>query len=88
MRASRRDFLQRGALASMGLFGAGLFPNRVKVRTPARMERWSFIHYTDVHVQPEPRGDAGYQQAVRAMNHVKLEPALAIAGGDLVFDVF
>ena len=41
---------------------------------------------TDVHVQL--RGDARYQQAVRAMNHVKPQPALAIAGGDLVFDVF
>jgi len=49
---------------------------------------WSFIHYTDIHVQPELRGDEGYRQAVRAMNALKPQPAFAIAGGDLVFDAF
>jgi Icc protein len=85
MSTDRRGFLQQAGLASVGLLGLGVLP---KAGMPAAKGSWSFIHFTDVHVQPELRADEGYRQAVRAMNNVKPKPALAIAGGDLVFDVF
>lgn len=88
MSTDRREFLQQAGLASVGLLGLGLLPKRVEAGMPAGKGSWSFIHYTDVHVQPELRAGEGYRQAIRAMNEIKPRPALAIAGGDLVFDVF
>lgn len=83
----RRHFLHRTALGAAGLLSSLAVP-ALSRPSVAQKGSWSFIHYTDVHVQPELRGDEGYRQAVRAMNALKPKPALAIAGGDLVFDVF
>jgi 3',5'-cyclic-AMP phosphodiesterase len=85
----RRNFLQRAGLGSAGLLSSLAIPSAA-IASPSLEKKgsWSFIHYTDVHVQPELRGDEGYRQAVRAMNAVRPKPSLAIAGGDLVFDVF
>lgn len=81
----RRHFLRVSGLTSAGLLGSLVVPTRQTLGVPKK-DSWSFIHYTDVHVQPELRAEEGYRQAVKAMNAVK--PKLAIAGGDLVFDAF
>jgi len=85
---NRRHFLRATGLASAGFLGGLAVPSRTQTLGARRKDRWSFIHYTDVHVQPELRAEEGYRQAVRAMNAVKPKPELAIAGGDLVFDAF
>lgn len=51
----------------------------------AREQAWSFIHFTDPHIQPELKADAGCRQAFRKMNRLKAD--FALSGGDLVFDV-
>jgi Icc protein len=84
----RRRFLQQTSLGSAGLLTTLALPTLARPSEVPHERAWSFIHYTDVHVQPELRGDEGYRQAVRAMNALTPRPALAIAGGDLVFDVF
>lgn len=45
---------------------------------------FSFIHFTDLHIQPELRAAEGCRQCVAKMNRVKAD--FAIAGGDLVMD--
>jgi 3',5'-cyclic-AMP phosphodiesterase len=47
---------------------------------------FTFVHFTDPHIQPELKGDEATIQAFRAIN--KLKPDFCLAGGDLVFDVF
>jgi 3',5'-cyclic-AMP phosphodiesterase len=85
---NRRHFLRATGLVSAGLLSSLVDPLRTRTFSAPRKGSWSFIHYTDVHVQPELRAEEGYRQAVKVMNAVKPKPALAIAGGDLVFDVF
>jgi 3',5'-cyclic AMP phosphodiesterase CpdA len=80
---NRRHFLHASGLASAGWLGSLVAPRQQALGAPKK-DSWSFIHYTDVHVQPELRAEEGYRQAVKAMNAVR--PKLAIAGGDLVFD--
>lgn len=84
---NRRRFLHAAGLASAGLLNTLALPVRRSLGAP-RKGSWSFIHYTDVHVQPELRAEEGYRLAVKAMNAAKPKPQLAIAGGDLVFDAF
>jgi 3',5'-cyclic AMP phosphodiesterase CpdA len=67
----RRDFLGSAAVPLLGQTPPGGF---------------SFVHFTDVHIQPELRADAGARQAFAAIHAAK--PDFCLAGGDLVFDVF
>src|SRR5579859_5599561 len=45
---------------------------------------FSFIHFTDLHIQPERRAAAGCAQCVARMNRLNVD--FAVCGGDLVFD--
>jgi Icc protein len=47
-------------------------------------ENFSFIHFTDLHIQPERRAAAGCAQCIARMN--RQNPDFAVCGGDLVFD--
>ena len=73
----RRTFL-RSALGGPFIFGAG--------SSAAVAHSFSFIHFTDPHIQPELRAGAGTSQAFRAI--AKIPHDFALAGGDLVMDVF
>jgi 3',5'-cyclic-AMP phosphodiesterase len=85
---NRRHFLRSTGLGTAGLLGSLALPSQRQTLGASRKGSWSFIHYTDVHVQPELRAEEGYRRAVAAMNAVRPKPQLAIAGGDLVFDTF
>jgi 3',5'-cyclic AMP phosphodiesterase CpdA len=67
----RRQFLGAAAFSALHAAPAGDF---------------TFVHFTDVHIQPELRAANGAEMAFAAINAVK--PDLCIAGGDLVFDVY
>lgn len=71
----RREFL--GA-AGGGLAGAA--------HGSAAEANFTFIHFTDTHIQPELRAAEGTRKAFGAIN--SLPHAFAIAGGDLVMDVY
>jgi 3',5'-cyclic-AMP phosphodiesterase len=45
---------------------------------------WTFVHFTDTHIQPELRADEGCRQAFRKIR--ALQPDFVVSGGDLVFD--
>ena len=65
---NRRHFLRASGLASAGFLGSLATPLQPQTLGASRKGSWSFIHYTDVHVQPELRAEEGYRQAVKAMN--------------------
>jgi 3',5'-cyclic AMP phosphodiesterase CpdA len=67
----RREFLGSAAVPLLGQTSPGGF---------------SFVHFTDVHIQPELRAEAGARQAFAAID--ALRPDFCLAGGDLVFDVY
>ena len=71
----RRDFLTSAALAPLAARAA-----------TADEAGFTFIHFTDTHLQPELRAGAGTAQAFRAISQI--EHDFALAGGDLVMDVF
>jgi 3',5'-cyclic-AMP phosphodiesterase len=78
MNSSRRRFL---AASSALLTGAAA---SVEAQQVQQREAFSFIHFTDLHIQPELRAAEGCGQCVTRMNRVQAD--FAIAGGDLVFD--
>ncbi|MBN1153968.1 metallophosphoesterase [candidate division KSB1 bacterium] len=52
--------------------------------TSEKGHSFRFVFMTDIHVQPELNGDAGYRQAVEKVNQLK--PDFVITGGDLIMD--
>jgi 3',5'-cyclic-AMP phosphodiesterase len=81
----RRTFLQttlQTAIVAPLVLGA-----RSAARSGANViGSFSFIHFTDTHIQPELRAGEGTTQAFRAIS--KIPHDFALAGGDLVMDVF
>jgi len=77
MDLSRRSFIALGALGTLGATAASV--------EPAAGDHFSFVHFTDVHIQPELHADAGSRMCIAKISALK--PDFAICGGDLVFDV-
>ena len=50
----------------------------------AAKPRFTFVHVTDMHIQPEMRATDGCVQCFAAINKVK--PDFVVTGGDLIFD--
>jgi 3',5'-cyclic-AMP phosphodiesterase len=76
MDISRRSFLAVGAVGALGA-------RTMAMAAPG--SNFSFVHFTDVHIQPELRADVGSRACMARINALK--PDFAICGGDLVFDV-
>jgi len=77
----RRTFLQTALQTAVaGPLAAGALLDA------APTQSFSFIHFTDPHIQPELRAGTGTAQAFRAIG--KIPHDFALAGGDLVMDVF
>ncbi|MFC1552703.1 metallophosphoesterase family protein [Candidatus Latescibacterota bacterium] len=78
----RRSFI---AAASTGIatFTAGAC-TKVPV-PPERKKLFSFIHFTDTHMQPTMGAREGFLLAIEKMNSIK--PDFVVSGGDLVTDV-
>ncbi|MFC1529044.1 metallophosphoesterase family protein, partial [Candidatus Latescibacterota bacterium] len=51
---------------------------------PERKKLFSFVHYSDVHIQPAQGAREGFLAAIEKMNSLK--PDFAVSGGDLVRD--
>ena len=51
----------------------------------AQAANFRFVHFTDTHIQPELRAQAGTEMAFTAINAV--QPDLILGGGDLVMDI-
>ena len=50
----------------------------------AAADSFSFVHFTDVYIQPELHAAGGSRTCIAKINALK--PDFAICGGDLVFD--
>jgi 3',5'-cyclic AMP phosphodiesterase CpdA len=72
----RRSFLGASAAAACTAVSAA----------PPPGSDFTFIHFTDTHIQPELRAAEGVKRAFAAINAIPHD--FAIAGGDLVMDVF
>jgi len=78
----RRNFLKASVPVAAG--AAAVSCAREPTVSP-RKKLFSFIHYSDCHVQPEGGAKEGLLAAIEKMNSLK--PDFAISGGDLVMDV-
>jgi Icc protein len=75
MEISRRSFVTVGALGALS----------ARTTAAASGDSFSFVHFTDVHIQPELHADTGSRKCITKINSLK--PDFAICGGDLVYDV-
>ncbi|HET9833139.1 MAG TPA: metallophosphoesterase [Vicinamibacterales bacterium] len=71
----RRSFLTIGAVGAVG----SMLPS-----VSAAADSFSFVHFTDVHIQPELHAGEGSRKCISKINTLK--PDFALCGGDLVFD--
>jgi len=79
----RRSFLQTAGPS--GLAGLAAASCAKKPPEPApRKKLFSFVHFTDIHVQPESGATEGFLAAIEKMN--SLAPDFAVSGGDLIMD--
>ncbi|MBN1294704.1 MAG: metallophosphoesterase [Candidatus Latescibacteria bacterium] len=77
----RRDFIHTAGATGI----AGITAAACSTKTTApRKKLFSFVHFSDIHVQPERGATEGFLAAIEKMNSLK--PDIAISGGDLVMD--
>jgi 3',5'-cyclic-AMP phosphodiesterase len=93
---NRRDALRVAGLGAAGLaLGLSASPGlgaaargRVPSTPSAPPRTLRLAHLSDIHVQPELRGDAGLAACLKHVSSLKDRPDLVITGGDLIFDGF
>jgi len=78
---SRRDLL--AGAASLGLASV-LRPAEASMAKPGKFR---FVHFTDLHIQPELGAAGGVQAAVRKLLSLRARPDFVLTGGDHVMDV-
>lgn len=76
---NRRQFLH-----VLGSAGAATAVGATAASGQEEESEWSFVHFTDTHIQSELKADKGCRQAFRKIT--ALQPEFAVSGGDLVFD--
>lgn len=79
----RRELIGRGVALGAGALAAAL-PSPAAAR--ATGDSFTFLHYTDVHIEPELHAAQGFARAVETMKRAAPDAAFALCGGDLVFD--
>ena len=79
----RREFLKASGAAALGLMGIGRHRG---LAAESEVAPFSFVHMTDIHVQPELDAEQGLRQCLAAVNRLKPRPDFVITGGDLVMD--
>ena len=80
----RREMIGRGVALGVGMMGAGALAAPTAARGGAGS--FTFLHYTDIHVEPELHAAQGFSKAVDSMKRAAPDAAFALCGGDLVFD--
>lgn len=49
-------------------------------------EPFTFVHLTDIHLQPELDAERGFRQCIERVNQLRPQPDFVITGGDLIMD--
>ena len=80
---TRRKFL---GIAGITAAGCAAAPVLGSFKPNYDNEDFCFIHFTDVHIQPERNGKEGFLKAVDSMNQINPRADFAISGGDLIMD--
>lgn len=82
----RRQFIKTATLGLAAATFPGSPPAHAQPSSSTRRRVARIAHLTDVHVQPEHAGEAGF---VACLHHVQAhaQPDLVLFGGDAVFDV-
>lgn len=78
----RRYFLN--TVGASGLFSLAMGSCAHQDKTTKREKLFTFIHFSDIHIQPEQGGKEGFLAAIAKMNSLK--PDFVMSGGDLVMD--
>lgn len=80
----RRELIGRGVALGAGAAFSAVLPAPTEARTIGGS--FTFLHYTDIHIEPELHATQGFAQAIDAMKRADPGAAFALCGGDLVFD--
>ena len=81
---SRRTFIGSSILTGLGLaIGIPAFSTPFFKKKNGK-KKFSFVFFTDSHIQPELKAGEGFEQAINKIN--SLEPDFVISGGDLIMD--
>ena len=80
---TRRDLLLRGLTLTAG---GALALHAPGAEAKENANGFTFLVYSDVHVQPELHATEGYHKAIDTMKRAAPDAQFAICGGDTVFD--
>ena len=84
MQLDRRELIRRGVIATGALAAPSVAAASQEVtKGPGG---FTFLLYTDVHVEPELHATYGFHKAIASMKTTAPDAVFAINGGDLVFD--
>jgi 3',5'-cyclic AMP phosphodiesterase CpdA len=83
---TRRSFLRSVAASAATAAAAEAWPRTKAVAAGNDVPAFSFVHMTDIHVQPELGAVDGLKQCVAAINKLSPRPDFVITGGDLIMD--
>ncbi len=78
----RRGFFRAAGAAGLTGMAAGGCSERPA--SSKRRKLFTFIHFSDIHVQPERGAKEGFLAAIEKMN--SLQPDFVVSGGDLIMD--
>lgn len=78
---TRRELL----LGGFALGGSVMVGETPAFAAPAVAD-FTFVHITDMHIQPELGAEKGVRKAFAAVKALPRKPAFALVGGDLVMD--
>lgn len=81
---SRREILKTTGAAAI----AAAWPGAVAVgaEEQGKAESFRIAHLTDIHIQPELKGNEGFRKCMSVVHELKPRPDLILTGGDLVMD--
>lgn len=88
--SNRIDISRRGLLTGVAALGASLAAKPVLATSAfpgSAAPKFRFIHFTDLHIQPELGAEEGVRLAVKKILSLRPRPDFILTGGDHVMDV-
>jgi 3',5'-cyclic AMP phosphodiesterase CpdA len=87
---SRRDLLKFASVSAAGLAlpSSCAFSEPAAIPPSGRRRALRVAHLTDVHVQPERRGNDGMTACLHHVQQLQDRPELILTGGDSIMDCF
>lgn len=83
---TRRDLLAGGIALATGSTLLSSVAAEANQGSAKKGKKFSFVHITDTHIQPELGATEGVKKAFDAIRALPEKPAFALIGGDLVMD--